>query len=56
MEKPVSEKEKLKYEIARREGLLGRLLEGGWGSLTAAQSGRIGGLMAAQTERKKKET
>jgi len=48
MEKPVTEKEKLKYEIAREQGLLEKLLQVGWGGLTASEAGRIGGLVAAR--------
>ena len=51
MEKPVSQAERLKYEIAREEGLLDKLLQVGWPGLTAAESGRIGGLVAARLER-----
>lgn len=37
--------EQLKYEIAGELGLLDRILDGGWESLTAKESGRIGGLL-----------
>lgn len=37
--------EQLKYEIAEELGLLDRILEKGWESLTASESGRIGGIM-----------
>ena len=37
--------EKLKYEIAEELGLLDRVLADGWKSLTAKETGRIGGLM-----------
>ena len=40
-----------KYEIAEELGLLDKVLEGGWKSLSAKETGRIGGLM---TRRKKK--
>ena len=39
-------REKLKYEAADELGLLGRVIEGGWGALTAEETGRIGGLVA----------
>lgn len=42
--------EKLKYEIAEELGLLDQVLEKGWKSLPAKDTGRIGGLM---TRRKK---
>ena len=44
--------EKLKYEIAGELGLLDQVLENGWKSLSAKETGRIGGLM---TRRKKQE-
>ena len=39
-----------KYEIAEELGLLERVMENGWKSLSAKETGRIGGLM---TKRKK---
>lgn len=42
--------ERLKYEIAEELGLLNKVLENGWKSLTAKETGRIGGLV---TKRKK---
>lgn len=43
--------EKLKYEIAEEMGLLDKVLTDGWRSLSAKETGRIGGLM---TRRKRK--
>ena len=43
--------EELKYEIAEELGLLDQVLENGWRSLSAKETGRIGGLM---TKRKRK--
>ena len=37
--------EQLKYEIAEELGLLDKVLEGGWRSLTSKESGKIGGLI-----------
>ncbi|MDO4473717.1 MAG: small, acid-soluble spore protein, alpha/beta type [Eubacteriales bacterium] len=37
--------EKVKYEIAEELGLLDRVLEHGWKSLSSKETGRIGGLM-----------
>lgn len=37
--------EKMKYEIAEELGLLDRVKKDGWKSLTAKETGRIGGLM-----------
>lgn len=43
--------EQLKYEIARELGLLDKVMSEGWKSLSAKETGRIGGLMT----KKKKE-
>jgi hypothetical protein len=43
--KAMSEKELLKYEIAKELGLAEKINKYGWGELTAQESGRIGGLM-----------
>jgi len=40
----------MKYAIAEELGLLDKVKEGGWKSLTAKESGKIGGIM---TKRKK---
>jgi len=45
------ENTKLKYEIAEELGLLDKVMQSGWKSLTAKETGRIGGLV---TKRKKK--
>lgn len=53
--KPIEEMspdEKLKYEIATELGLLDKVMESGWKSLSAKESGRIGGIM---TKRKKQK-
>lgn len=42
--------EQLKYEIAGELGLLDKVLDTGWRSLTAKETGRIGGLV---TKRKR---
>lgn len=41
----LSAEENMKYEIARELGLLDKVLEEGWRSLSAKETGRIGGLM-----------
>ena len=38
----MTEKEKMKYEIADELGLLDRVLNDGWRSLTAKETGQIG--------------
>ena len=42
------EEEKLKYEIAQELGVLDKVLEGGSKSLSAKETGRIGGLVAGK--------
>ncbi len=44
-EKPLTERDILKYEIAEELGLLDKVNATGWKSLTAKESGRIGGIM-----------
>jgi len=41
----IEPEEKLKYEIAEELGLLDKVLNEGWRSLTSKESGRIGGLI-----------
>lgn len=35
----------MKLEIAQELGILDRVLEGGWGALSAKETGKIGGIM-----------
>lgn len=44
--------EQMKYEIAEELGLLDKVLNDGWKSLSAKETGRIGGLM---TRRKREQ-
>lgn len=44
--------EKLKYEIAKELGLFDKVLKEGWKSLSAKETGKIGGIVA---KRKKKD-
>ena len=46
----------LKFEIATELGLADKVIAGGWRSLTAKESGRIGGLMTKKKKEKKKES
>lgn len=43
--KNLKPEELLKYEIATELGLSDKVMAGGWRSLTAKESGRIGGLV-----------
>ena len=40
--------EKRKYEIAEELGLLDQVLEKGWKSLSARESGKIGGILSRE--------
>ncbi len=56
-EKPVdlntlTEEEKLKYEIAEELGLLDKVMETGWKSLSSKETGRIGGLITKKRRQK----
>ncbi len=50
----VKPEEKIKYEIAEELGLLDRVLKDGWQTLSAKETGRIGGIMARR--RKQQES
>lgn len=62
MEKPAGQKrkgaesprEKMKYEIAAELGLMDKINGTGWKSLTARESGKIGGILAKREKDMKK--
>ena len=59
-EKPIeldnlTPEEELKYEIAEELGLLDKVSESGWKTLSAKETGRIGGLMTKRKRELKKE-
>ena len=43
---PLTQRERLKYEVAGELGLLEKMLNVGWGGLSAEETGRIGGIVA----------
>ena len=47
--------DRMKYEIAEEMGLIDRVLSDGWKSLSAKETGRIGGLMTKR-KREKQES
>lgn len=47
--------EVLKFEIATELGLSDKVINGGWRSLTAKESGRIGGLITKKKREMKRE-
>ena len=50
----LTKEERMKYEIAQELGLLDRVLEHGWKSLSSKETGRIGGLMTKRNREMKK--
>lgn len=52
----IKPEDKLKYEIAEELGLMDKVLSGGWKSLSAKESGRIGGIMTKRRRQKKETT
>lgn len=52
----IKPEEEAKYEIAAELGLLDRVVEDGWGSLTAKETGKIGGIMTKRKNQTKRET
>ena len=53
IEVEIEQKDLLKYEIADELGVLDRAMEKGWKSLSAKETGKIGGLIS---RRKREET
>lgn len=49
----LTEEEKLKYEIAEELGLLNRVMQDGWKSLSSKETGRIGGLVTRRKKERK---
>lgn len=47
--------EKLKYEIAEELGLLDRVLDEGWKSLSSKETGRIGGMITRRKRQGKQQ-
>lgn len=51
----LEEEEKLKYEIAEELGLLDRVMESGWKSLSSKETGRIGGMITKRKREQKQQ-
>ncbi len=51
----LTQEELVKYEIAGELGLLDRVLEEGWRSLSSKETGRIGGLLARRKREEEKK-
>ena len=54
-EKIITENDIMKYEIAAELGLMDKIQSTGWKSLTARESGRIGGLITKRKRKKQEE-
>lgn len=52
--KNLKPEEEMKYEIARELGYLDKVMTTGWNSLTAKESGRIGGIITKKRREMKK--
>jgi hypothetical protein len=48
--------DRLKNEIARELGLGEKIRKNGWGGLTAAETGRVGGILTTRKKAKKAES
>lgn len=49
----LTREELLKYEVAQELGLFEQVMSGGWGSLTAKETGKIGGIVAKRKKEMK---
>lgn len=53
--KSLKPEQQLKYEIAKELGLYEQVIEQGWKSLSAKETGKIGGLMTKKKKELKKD-
>jgi small acid-soluble spore protein F (minor alpha/beta-type SASP) len=51
----MDEAERLKYETAVELGLIDKLKKNGWKSLSASETGRLGGIMNKKIKERKKK-
>lgn len=51
----MNESERLKYETAMELGLLDKLKKEGWKSLSASETGRLGGIMNRKMKQQRKK-
>ena len=51
----LTQEEKMKYEIAEELGLLEKVMQEGWRSLSSKETGRIGGLMTKKRREAEKK-
>lgn len=48
----LSNEERMKYEVAKELGLYDKVLKEGWRSLSAKETGRIGGIVSRRSRKK----
>ena len=51
----LTQEEKMKYEIAEELGLLDKVMQEGWRTLSSKETGRIGGLMTKKRREAEKK-
>ena len=51
----LTQEEKMKYEIAEELGMLDKVMQEGWRSLSSKETGRIGGLMTKKRREAEKK-
>ena len=51
----LTQEEKMKYEIAEELGLLDKVMQEGWRSLSSKETGRIGGLITKKRREAEKK-
>lgn len=54
-DRPLTDNDIMKYEIASELGLIDKVSEKGWAGLTAKEAGKIGGILTARKKKLKKE-
>ena len=54
-DKPLTDNDIMKYEIADELGLLDRVMKDGWKSLSSKETGRIGGILARKRKNRSKK-
>ena len=54
-DKPLTDNDIMKYEIADELGLIDKVDEKGWAGLTAKEAGRIGGILTSRKKQLKKK-
>ena len=54
-QKPLTNDDIMKYEIADELGLLDRVMKDGWKSLSSKETGRIGGILARKRKNRSKK-